>query len=126
MLPTLIMVGTIWTLVAGHAPCLGHRLAGTARRHRREEHRTGAGWRRRPRGAHSGAGVLRDRRLEVARMGEVEFSAGIIEYDDSGGDGPILVFLHGVAMDGSVWAPVVASLRRDHRCVVPTLPLGAH
>jgi pimeloyl-ACP methyl ester carboxylesterase len=38
----------------------------------------------------------------------------------------VLVFLHGVAMDGSVWAPVVADLRRDHRCVVPALPLGAH
>ncbi len=59
-------------------------------------------------------------------MSEVELSAGTIEYDDTGGDGPVLVFLHGVAMDGSVWAPVVADLRHDHRCVVPTLPLGAH
>jgi pimeloyl-ACP methyl ester carboxylesterase len=41
-------------------------------------------------------------------MSEVELSAGMIEYDDTGGDGPVLVFLHGVAMDGSVWAPVVA------------------
>jgi len=59
-------------------------------------------------------------------MSEVELSAGTIEYEDSGGGGPVLVFLHGVAMDGSVWAPVVADLRRDHRCIVPTLPLGAH
>ena len=59
-------------------------------------------------------------------MSEVELSAGTIEYEDSGGDGPVLVFLHGVAMDGSVWKPVVDDLRRDHRCVVPTLPLGAH
>jgi pimeloyl-ACP methyl ester carboxylesterase len=59
-------------------------------------------------------------------MTEVELSAGTIEYQDSGGDGPVLVFLHGAAMDGSVWAPVVADLGRDHRCVVPTLPLGAH
>jgi pimeloyl-ACP methyl ester carboxylesterase len=29
-------------------------------------------------------------------------------------------------MDGSVWDPVVSELRRDHRCIVPTLPLGAH
>ena len=29
-------------------------------------------------------------------------------------------------MDGSVWGPVVEELRRDHRCVVPTLPLGSH
>jgi pimeloyl-ACP methyl ester carboxylesterase len=64
--------------------------------------------------------------MEMARMSEVELSAGTIEYDDSGGDGPVLVFLHGVGMDGSVWAPVIADLRRDHRCVVPTLPLGAH
>jgi pimeloyl-ACP methyl ester carboxylesterase len=59
-------------------------------------------------------------------MSEVELSAGTIEYEDSGGGGPVLVFLHGVAMDASVWAPVVADLRRDHRCIVPTLPLGAH
>jgi pimeloyl-ACP methyl ester carboxylesterase len=59
-------------------------------------------------------------------MSELELSAGTIEYEDTGGDGPVLVFLHGVAMDGSVWEPVTADLRRDHRCVVPTLPLGAH
>ena len=41
-------------------------------------------------------------------MSGVELSAGTIEYDDTGRDGPVLVFLHGVAMDGSVWAPVVA------------------
>jgi len=59
-------------------------------------------------------------------MNEVELSAGTIEYEDTAGDGPVLLLLHGVAMDGSVWEPVVADLRRDHRCVVPTLPLGAH
>jgi pimeloyl-ACP methyl ester carboxylesterase len=59
-------------------------------------------------------------------MSEVELSAGTIEYEDSGGDGAVLVFLHGVAMDRSVWAPVAADLARDHRCIVPTLPLGAH
>jgi pimeloyl-ACP methyl ester carboxylesterase len=62
----------------------------------------------------------------MSEMSAVELSAGTIEYNDSGGDGPVLVFLHGVAMDGSVWDPVIADLRRDHRCVVPTLPLGAH
>ena len=59
-------------------------------------------------------------------MSEVELSAGTLEYTDSGGDGPVLVFLHGVAMDASVWEPVIADLRRDHRCVAPTLPFGAH
>jgi pimeloyl-ACP methyl ester carboxylesterase len=59
-------------------------------------------------------------------MSAVELTAGTIDYHDTGGDGPVLVLLGGVTMDGSVWEPMVADLRRDHRCVVPTLPLGAH
>jgi pimeloyl-ACP methyl ester carboxylesterase len=57
---------------------------------------------------------------------EVELQAGPIEYDDTGGDGPVLVFLHGLAMDGTLWRKVVAELRDTHRCIVPTLPLGGH
>jgi pimeloyl-ACP methyl ester carboxylesterase len=57
---------------------------------------------------------------------ELELSAGTIEYEDTGGDGPVLVFQHGVAMGGSEWRDVVRDLRVDHRCVVPELPLGAH
>ena len=59
-------------------------------------------------------------------MREVDLSAGTIEYDDTGGDGPVLVFQHGVAMGGSEWREVVHDLRSDHRCIVPELPLGAH
>ncbi|TVL93357.1 alpha/beta fold hydrolase [Streptomyces sp. SAJ15] len=59
-------------------------------------------------------------------MAEVELSAGTIEYEDTGGDGPVVVLLHGVAMDGTLWRHVVAELRADFRCVVPTLPLGGH
>ena len=59
-------------------------------------------------------------------MQEAELSAGIIEYEDTGGSGPLLVLLHGLAMDGSLWRHVVRELRVDHRCVVPTLPLGGH
>jgi pimeloyl-ACP methyl ester carboxylesterase len=59
-------------------------------------------------------------------MQEIELTAGTIDFEDTAGDGPVLVLLAGVTMDGSVWAPVVEDLRRDHRCVVPTLPLGAH
>jgi len=55
-----------------------------------------------------------------------ELSAGTIEYEDTGGPGPVMVFVHGLIMDGSLWRHVVADLRRDHRCVLPTLPLGAH
>ncbi len=59
-------------------------------------------------------------------MPEVELASGTIDYEDTGGNGPIVVLLHGVAMDGSLWRHVVADLRRDYRCVVPTLPLGGH
>jgi pimeloyl-ACP methyl ester carboxylesterase len=59
-------------------------------------------------------------------MPEIELTAGTIEYDDTGGDGPVLVLLGGLVMDASVWYPMVEDLRADHRCVVPTLPLGAH
>ena len=59
-------------------------------------------------------------------MQEIELSAGTIEYEDTGGSGPIVVLLHGLAMDGSLWRKVVRELRTDHRCVVPTLPVGAH
>jgi pimeloyl-ACP methyl ester carboxylesterase len=59
-------------------------------------------------------------------VAEVELSAGPIEYEDTGGAGPLVVLLHGLAMTGSVWRHVVADLRADHRCVVPTLPLGGH
>ena len=57
-------------------------------------------------------------------MQEIELSAGIIEYEDTGGSGPIVVLLHGLLMDGSLWRHVVRELRSDHRCIVPTLPLG--
>jgi pimeloyl-ACP methyl ester carboxylesterase len=59
-------------------------------------------------------------------MPEVELTAGTIEYEDTGGGGPVVVLLHGLAMDGSLWRNVVADLRADHRCVVPTLPFGSH
>ncbi len=59
-------------------------------------------------------------------MPAVELSAGTIEYEDTGGSGPVIVFGHGLIMDGSLWREVVADLRRDYRCVLPTLPLGAH
>lgn len=59
-------------------------------------------------------------------MQEIEVTAGVIEYEDTGGSGPVVVLLHGLAMSSTVWRNVVDDLRRDHRCVVPTLPLGAH
>jgi pimeloyl-ACP methyl ester carboxylesterase len=65
-------------------------------------------------------------RLAGGGMREIELSAGTIEYVDTGGDGPVLVLLHGLMMDASLWGEVIADLSADHRCVAPTLPLGAH
>lgn len=59
-------------------------------------------------------------------MAEIELSAGTIEYEDSGGEGPVAVLLSGLAMDGRLWSGVTAELDGDFRCIAPTLPLGAH
>jgi pimeloyl-ACP methyl ester carboxylesterase len=59
-------------------------------------------------------------------MTPIELSAGTIEYEDTGGDGPVIVLLHGLMMDASLWDGPIAALSPGHRCVAPTLPLGAH
>jgi pimeloyl-ACP methyl ester carboxylesterase len=59
-------------------------------------------------------------------MAEIELSAGSILYEDSGGEGPVLVLCHGLLMTASLWDEVVEELRPGFRCVRPTLPLGAH
>ncbi len=59
-------------------------------------------------------------------MSEIELSVGTVEYRDTGGDGPVVVLLHGLLMDATLWDAVIADLSVDHRCVAPTLPLGAH
>ena len=52
-------------------------------------------------------------------MPSVELSAGTIEYQDTGPTGPVVVLLHGLAMDGSLWRHVVEDLRHDHRVSCP-------
>jgi pimeloyl-ACP methyl ester carboxylesterase len=59
-------------------------------------------------------------------MSEIELSAGTIDYEDTGGDGPVVVLLHGLLMDASLWDGPIAELSAEYRCVAPTLPLGAH
>ncbi|MFD7430494.1 alpha/beta fold hydrolase [Streptomyces sp. NPDC059818] len=59
-------------------------------------------------------------------MKEIGLSAGTIAYEDTGGDGPAVVLLHGLMMDASLWDATVAGLSAGHRCLAPTLPLGAH
>jgi pimeloyl-ACP methyl ester carboxylesterase len=42
------------------------------------------------------------------------------------GQGPPIVFVHGLLVDGRLWDDVVAQLSASARCIVPDLPLGAH
>ena len=58
-------------------------------------------------------------------MPRIELSAGPIDYTDTG-HGPVFVLVHGLLMDSSLWDGVIADLAADHRCIAPTLPLGAH
>jgi len=65
-------------------------------------------------------------------MTRIELSAGPIDYQDTGGAAtgtsrePVIVLLHGLMMDASLWDEVIAELPAGYRCVAPTLPFGAH
>lgn len=59
-------------------------------------------------------------------MPVVELSAGPIEYVDTGGAGPVVLMTGGLPMNATVWTGVVEALGGTHRCVVPTMPWGAH
>jgi pimeloyl-ACP methyl ester carboxylesterase len=59
-------------------------------------------------------------------MNRIELSAGPLDYIDTGGTGPVLVLLHGLLMDATLWEAVIADLGGDFRCIAPTLPFGAH
>jgi pimeloyl-ACP methyl ester carboxylesterase len=60
------------------------------------------------------------------QVAEIELSAGTLEYGDTGGEGPVLVLLPGLAMDGRLWQGVIESLGPGFRCLTPVLPFGAH
>jgi pimeloyl-ACP methyl ester carboxylesterase len=55
----------------------------------------------------------------------VDLSAGRIRYRDTG-EGPPIVFVHGLLVDGRLWRKVTPSLEGRFRCITPDLPLGAH
>ena len=55
----------------------------------------------------------------------VEVGAGRIRYRESG-SGPVIVFAHGLLVDGALWRKVTPLLAGEFRCIVPDLPLGSH
>lgn len=57
---------------------------------------------------------------------EIELSASRLRYQEFG-EGPPVVFVHGLLVNGDLWrkvVPVVAGA--GYRCIVPDWPLGAH
>src|SRR5829696_2142157 len=58
-------------------------------------------------------------------MNETKISQGTIRYRESG-EGPPIVFLHGLLVDGRLWRKVTPLLEASYRCIVPDLPLGSH
>jgi len=48
----------------------------------------------------------------------VEIPAGTIAYRERG-EGPALVFVHGVGVNGDLWRHVAPPLASEFRCVVP-------
>ena len=55
----------------------------------------------------------------------LELPQGTIRCHDAG-DGPVVVFVHGVLVNANLWRDVVGRLRDGHRCVALDLPLGGH
>jgi pimeloyl-ACP methyl ester carboxylesterase len=62
---------------------------------------------------------------EPLEMQSVELQAGTVRYREAG-NGPVLLFVHGVFVSGLLWSGVVDLLAARFRCIVPDLPLGAH
>jgi pimeloyl-ACP methyl ester carboxylesterase len=58
-------------------------------------------------------------------MPEITLPQGTIHYRDTG-QGPPVVFLHGLLVDGEVWRRVTPLLQGTARSIVPDLPLGSH
>jgi pimeloyl-ACP methyl ester carboxylesterase len=55
----------------------------------------------------------------------VELPQGAVAYRERG-EGPVLLFVHGLFVNGDHWRKVVPLLADRYRCVAPDLPLGAH
>jgi pimeloyl-ACP methyl ester carboxylesterase len=60
-------------------------------------------------------------------MPELTLPQGTIHVRETGRqDGPPVVFVHGLLVDGTLWRKVVPHLEQDFRCIWPDWPLGSH
>jgi pimeloyl-ACP methyl ester carboxylesterase len=62
---------------------------------------------------------------ELGDRHTVDLPQGTIAYRETG-DGPPIVFIHGLLVNGDHWRKVVPLLANGYRCIAPDLPLGAH
>jgi pimeloyl-ACP methyl ester carboxylesterase len=60
-----------------------------------------------------------------ARSATAELAAGPIRYRESGA-GKVVLFVHGLLVDGALWRKVIPHLDGAYRCIVPDWPLGSH
>jgi pimeloyl-ACP methyl ester carboxylesterase len=58
-------------------------------------------------------------------MPEITLPQGPISYRDTG-EGPPVVFIHGLLVDGALWRKVTPLLDGTARSIAPDLPLGSH
>ena len=66
--------------------------------------------------------------LDTSSLGTVrqaDTPAGPIRYRERG-EGPVIVFLHGIVANGALWRQVVPELADRYRCITPDWPLGSH
>lgn len=56
---------------------------------------------------------------------EVDLPEGRIRYHERG-EGPPIVFVHGIIANADVWRHVVSPLAGHYRCITPDWPLGGH
>jgi pimeloyl-ACP methyl ester carboxylesterase len=62
---------------------------------------------------------------ELGAAGRLELSQGPVHYRDRG-EGEVIVFVHGVFVNGDLWRGVVPRLADRYRCITPDWPLGSH
>jgi pimeloyl-ACP methyl ester carboxylesterase len=67
--------------------------------------------------------VWRDPALGDQR--ELELAQGRVRAFETG-DGPPIVFVHGLLVNANLWRKVIARLAPDFRCIALDLPLGSH
>jgi pimeloyl-ACP methyl ester carboxylesterase len=63
--------------------------------------------------------------MEAGVERELDLPQGTVRVYDRG-EGPVLLFVHGLLVNHTLWDLVIERLAGSHRCVAIDLPLGAH